>query len=109
MCTGRRGLPLFTSCREFASLERSPVVCLDGLMAHRSDFIREVQYLAGLMRRDCRDALWRVEHLSLKLEEGESLNTSGTAVQLTHANEELQRALQSIERLEKHCEQELGG
>ena len=32
-----------------------------------------------------------------------------TAVQLTHTCEELQRALEIIERLEKYCEQELGG
>jgi hypothetical protein len=37
------------------------------------------------------------------------LNTPGTAVQLTHTCEELQRALQGIERLEKYRQQELGG
>lgn len=82
---------------------------LDCLMSYESDVIREIRYLAELMRRDCRGALWRVEHLSSKLEEGESLNTSSTAVQLTHTCEELQRALEIIERLEKYCEQELGG
>jgi len=79
------------------------------VVSHETDFIREIRYLAELMRRDCRDALWRVEHLSSRLEVGESLNTSSTTVQLAHAHEELQRALQDIERLEKLCEQELGG
>jgi hypothetical protein len=84
-------------------------VWLNYLMSRESDIVRDVRFLAEHMRRDCRDALWRAEHLSSKLEEGESLNTPSTAVQLTHTCEELQRVLRGIERLEKYCEQELGG
>jgi hypothetical protein len=84
-------------------------VWLDNLMSRESDIVRDIRFLAEHMSRDCRDALWRAEHLSSKLEKGESLNTPNTAVQLTHACEELRRALEGIERLEKYCEQEIGG
>jgi hypothetical protein len=103
-----RGLPLFTEPPR-RGLLGNPEVWLDNLMSRESDVIRDIRFLAEHMSRDCRDALWRAEHLSSKLEEGESLNTPSTAVQLAHACEELQRALEGIERLEKYCEQELGG
>jgi hypothetical protein len=38
-----------------------------------ADLIRETQYVLGHMRRNCRHALWRVEQLLSKLEQGESL------------------------------------
>jgi hypothetical protein len=66
-----------------------------------ADLIRETQYVLGHMRRNCRHALWRVEQLLSKLEQGESLNTSSTATQLAEAREELRRALGSIEHIEK--------
>jgi ribosomal protein S2 len=78
-------------------------------MSYESDVLKEIRYLAELMRRDCRGALWRVEQLSSKFEEGKSLNTRSTAVELTRTREELQRTLEGIERLEKYSEQELGG
>jgi hypothetical protein len=66
-----------------------------------AEFVREMRYVAGHMRRSCGHALWRVEHLLSKLEGGESLDNSGTAAQLSEAREELRRALGSIERMEK--------
>lgn len=74
--------------------------------SEKMDFIRETRYLAGLMRQSCEHASWRIERLLSKLEEGESLNTNKTAVQLGEAREELHRALEGIERIEKLCELE---
>ncbi len=82
------------------------VVWLDGVMDHEADFIKETRYLAEHMRRSCEHALWRVEQLLSRLEEGESLNTSSTAAQLDNAREELRRALGGIERIEALCELE---
>jgi hypothetical protein len=70
-------------------------------MERDADLIRETQYVMGHMRRNCRHALWRVEQLLYKLEQGESLNTSSTATQLAEAREELRRALGGIEHIEK--------
>ena len=66
-----------------------------------AEFVRETRYVAGHMRRSCGQALWRVEHLLSKLEDGQSLDDSSTAAQLSEAREELRRALRSIERIEK--------
>ena len=74
--------------------------------SEKMDFIRETRYLAELMRQSCEHASWRVERLLSKLEEGESLNTGSTAAQLGEAREELHRALEGIERIEKLCELE---
>jgi hypothetical protein len=101
-------LPLFTEHPRRGLLE-NPEVWLDNLVSRESDIVRDIRFLAEHMSRGCRDALWRAEHLSSKLEQGESLNTPSTAVQLAHACEELRQALEGIERLEKYCEQELGG
>jgi hypothetical protein len=76
-------------------------MCLDGVVDREMDHTRETRYLAELIRKSCEHALWRVERLLSRLEEGESLNTNSTAVQLTEAREELQRALRGIERIEK--------
>jgi hypothetical protein len=83
-------------------------VWLDSLMSHESDVVRDIRYLAE-HRVGIVETLCGGRSISSKLEEGESLNTPSTAVQLAHACEELRRALEGIERLEKYCEQELGG
>ena len=84
-------------------------MCLDSLVDREMDFIKETRYLAELMRQSCEHALWRVEVLLSRLEDGESLNTTSTAVQLSEAREELRRALQGIERIEKLGELESRG
>ena len=82
------------------------VVWLDGVMDHEADFIKETRYLAEHMRRHCEHALWRVEQLLSRPEEGESLNTTSTAAQLGNTREELRRVLGGIERIEALCELE---
>src|SRR5215210_9380524 len=57
-------------------------------MERDADLIRETQYVLGHMRRNCRHALWRVEQLLYKHEQGESLNTSSTATQLAESRAE---------------------
>jgi hypothetical protein len=69
-------------------------------------FIKEIRYLAGLMRQNCQDASWRVERLLSKLEEGESLDKRSTAVQLGEARKELHLMMRGIEGIEKLCELE---
>jgi len=71
-----------------------------------AEFIKEIRYLAGLMRQNCQDASWRVERLHSQLEEGESLDTISTAVQLREARHELQLLMRGIEGIEKLCELE---
>ena|SRR5215203_3784927 len=78
--------------------------CLDSFMERDAHFIEETLYVAGHMRHSCRHALWRVEELLSKLENGESLNTRATTTQLAEAREELRRALGGIEHIEKLCE-----
>src|SRR5215212_6456978 len=39
----------------------SVVLCLDILMNSEADFIKEISYLAALMRQNCHDASWRME------------------------------------------------
>jgi hypothetical protein len=84
----------------------SPVLCLDVLVSQEADFIKEIRYLAGLMRQNCRDALWRVERLLLELDRGESLDTRSTSVQLGEARKELHLMMRGIEGIEKLCELE---
>jgi hypothetical protein len=84
------------------------VVCLDTSVDRQEDFIRETRYLAELMRRSCEHTSWRVSQLLARLEEGESLNTRSATTQLAEAREEMDQALQLIERIEKLCELELG-
>jgi hypothetical protein len=78
-------------------------------MDRQEDFIKEIRYLVELMRRSCEHTSWRVEQLLSRLEDGESLNTRGSATQLAEAQEEMRQALRHIERIEKLCELESGG
>jgi hypothetical protein len=87
-------------------LSPSPVLCLDALVNREAEFINEIRYLAGLMRQNCQDASWRVERLLSKLEEGESLDTRSTSVQLGEARKELHLMMRGIEGIEKLCELE---
>jgi hypothetical protein len=81
-------------------------LCLDVLMNGEADFIKEIRYLSGLMRQNCQDATWRMDLLLSKLEEGESLDTRSTSVQLGEARTELQLMMRGIEGIEKLCELE---
>jgi hypothetical protein len=74
------------------------LLCLDILMDTEADFIKEIRYLAGLMRQNCHDASWRMERLLSKVEQGESLDTRSTSIQLREAREELQQVMRGIER-----------
>jgi hypothetical protein len=82
------------------------VLCLDILMNSEADFIKEIRYLAGLMRQNCHDALWRMERLLSKVEQGESLDTRSTPIQLSEARDELQILMRGIESIQKLCELE---
>ena len=62
-------------------------------------------YLAALMRQNCHDASWRMEQLLSKVEQGESLDTRSTSIQLREAREELQQVMRSIEGIQKLCEE----
>ena len=75
-------------------------------MNGEADFIKEIRYLTGLMRQNCQDATWRMDLLLSKLEEGESLDTRSTSVQLGEARTELQLMMRGIEGIEKLCELE---
>ena len=80
------------------------LVCLDILMDTEEDFIKEIRYLAGLMRQTCHDASWRMERLLSKVEQGESLDTRSTSIQLREARDELQLLTRGIEGIQKLCE-----
>ena len=82
------------------------VLCLDILMNREADFITEIRYLAGLMRQNCHDAWWRMERLLSKVEQGESLDTRSTSIQLSEARDELQKLMRGIESIQKLCELE---
>ena len=84
----------------------SVVLCLDILMNSEADFIKEIRYLAGLMRQNCHDASWRMERLLSKVEQGESLDTRSTSIQLSEARDELQLLMRGIESIQKLCELE---
>ena len=83
----------------------SVVLCLDILMNNEADSIKEIRYLAGLMRQNCHDASWRMERLLSKVEQGESLDTRSTSIQLREARDELQLVMRSIEGIQKLCEE----
>jgi hypothetical protein len=85
----------------------SLVLCLDVLMVTEADFIKEIRYLAGLMRQNCHDAKWRMERLLSKVEQGESLDARSTPVQLREARDELHLLMRGIEGIEKLCEMEM--
>jgi hypothetical protein len=74
--------------------------------SEKADLSRETRSLAEHVRQNCGHALWRAERILSRLEEGESLNTSGTAAQLVRSQEELRGALGGIERIEELCELE---
>jgi hypothetical protein len=84
----------------------SVVLCLDILMNGEADFIKEVRYLAGLMRQNCHDASWRMERLLSKIEQGDSLDTRSTYTQLGEARDELHLLMRGIEGIQKLCELE---
>jgi hypothetical protein len=90
------------------SLLASLGLCLDILMDTEADFIKEIRYLAGLMRQNCHDASWRMERLLSMVERGESLDTRSTPTQLQEARDELQLLRRGIEGIEKLCEMEMG-
>jgi len=75
-------------------------------MNGEADFIKEIRYLTGRMRQNCQGASWRVERLLSKLEEGETLETRSTSVQLGEARTELQLMMRGIEGIVKLCELE---
>jgi hypothetical protein len=83
------------------------VLCLDILMDSEADFIKEIRYLAALMRQKCHEASWRMERLLSKVEQGESLDTRSTPAQLKEARDELQLVMRSIEGIERLCKMEL--
>jgi hypothetical protein len=84
----------------------SVVLCLDILMNTEADFIKEISYLAALMRQNCHDASWRMERLLSKFEQGESLDTRSTSIQLREARDELHQLMRGIEGIRKLCELE---
>jgi hypothetical protein len=96
----------YTRIRIAVYLLPSLILCLDVLVNREEYFIKEIRYLAGLMRQNCQDASWRVERLLSKLEEGESLDKRSTAVQLGEARKELHLMMRGIEGIEKLCELE---
>jgi hypothetical protein len=81
-----------------------PLLCLDVLVKREADIIREIRYLAGLMRQNCHDASWRVERVLSKLEEEEPLDTTIASVELSDARKELHLLMRSIEHVERHCD-----
>ena len=82
------------------------LLCLDILMNSEADFIKEISYLAALMRQNCHDASWRMERLLSRVEQGESLDTRSTSIQLSEARDELQLLMRGIEGIQKLCELE---
>ncbi len=77
-----------------------------GLMNREADFIAEIRYLTVLMRQSCQDASWRVERVLSTLEEGESVDTTITSIELGEARKELHLLMRSIEHIERHCDLE---
>ena len=80
------------------------ILCLDVRMATEADLIKEIRYLAGLMRQNCHDASWRMERLLSMVEQGESLDTKNTTTQLQEARDELHLLMRGIEGIENLCE-----
>ena len=48
---------------------------------------------------------WRMERLLSKVEQGESLDTRSTSIQLSEARDELQLLMRGIEGIHKLCEE----
>src|SRR5918993_4729887 len=82
------------------------VLCLDILMNTEADLIKEIRYLTGRMRQNCHDASWRMERLLSKVEQGESLDTRSTSIQLREARDELHLLMRGIEGIQKLCDLE---
>ena len=82
------------------------VLCLDILMNTEANIINEIRYLTGLMRQNCHDASWRMERLLSKVEQGESLDTRSTSIQLSEARNELKQVMRGIESIQMLCELE---
>ena len=80
------------------------VLCLDILMNSEADFIKEIRYLSGLMRQNCHGASWRMERLLSRVEQGESLDTRSTSIQLREARDELHLLMRGIEGIQKLCQ-----
>jgi hypothetical protein len=59
------------------------------------------------MRQNCHDATWRMERLLSKVEQGESLDTRSTPIQLQEARDELHLLMRGIEGIAKLCEMEM--
>ena len=72
----------------------------------KADFITRTEYLAGVIRHDCKDALSRIELLLSRLEEGKPLNAVDIAAELTEARLEMYEVLRGTERIEELCERE---
>ena len=103
-------VPTYTQEWQNAQKEMTPpifllLLCLDILMDTEADFIKEIRYLAELMRQNCHDASWRMERLLSKVEQGESLDTRSTSIQLREARDELQQVMRGIEGIQKLCEE----
>ena len=82
----------------------SAVLCLDVLMNSEADLLKEIRYLAGLMRQNCHDASWRMERLLSMVEQGQSLDTRSTSIQLREARDELHLLMRRIEGIQKLCD-----
>ena len=76
------------------------LLCLDIRMDTEADFIKEIRYLSGLMHQNCHEASWRMERLLSQVEQGESLDTRSTSIQLREAREELQQLMRGIEGIQ---------
>jgi hypothetical protein len=74
---------------------------LDVFGEDKVECISHARYLAKLIHRDSKDALWRIERLLSRLEEGESLNTHSATVQLRQARMELSETLRGIDGLDQ--------
>jgi hypothetical protein len=94
------------NCEKRAHKKRL-VLCLDAVVATEADLIKEMRYLAGLMRQNCHDASWRMERLLSRVERGESLDTTNTPTQLQEARDELQVLMRGIEGIERLCKMEM--
>ena len=95
-------------CHSLLAIHLLPrsLLCLDVLVTREADIIREIRYLARLMRQNCQEASWRMDLLLSKLKEEESLNTQITSIQVDEARNELQLIMRGIEGIEKLCELE---
>jgi hypothetical protein len=107
MLLATRNLPYYMpECHSLLAIHLlpTPLLCLDVLVKREADIIREIRYLAGLMRQNCHDASWRVERILSNLEEGEPLDMTIASVELSDARKELHLLMRSIEEVERYCD-----